>query len=282
MKKITRRKINEIQELQKFGYSVRKIADKVNCSPTTVQKYSLKDRNFEIPLTNLFPEENLIKKMYTPASSRPYNESYYPQDHHYYHPLEDASLDEQQRQYTDQENKRREQEKEQSEQARKSDQKNRERLRQRKMEYYSMKQKQKKHMQLKRLKARVKMLQDYNELNKEMSVMAQEVKEEDIQKVQDNQQVREMQPRLVKVELKEAQDHQEAQDDKIQTLEPAEENESIADSSWFLKILFSGILGFCKGIESYHPSNGKGSMNKFDNYLKNDSKPKRVNLVLKK
>jgi len=131
-----------------------------------------------------------------------------------------------------------------------------------------MKQKQKKNMKLKRLCAQVKILEDYNESDRKMAVMVQDVKEEDIQKVQDKQQVREMQPRLVKVELKEAQVHQEAQDDEIQTLKQAEENENIeSDFSGFLKIVFSGIQGFCEGFGSYHPP---------------DSKPKRVKLVLKK
>ena len=282
MKKITQRKINEIQELQKFGYSVRKIADKLNFSPTTVQKYTLKDRNFKAPLSHLSSEKNLIKKTYASASIQPNNEFYYPQVHHYDHPLEDASLYEQQRQHSDQANKEREQQKEESERARKSNQEIREQLRQQWRKYYSMKQKQKKNMQLKRLDARLEILQDFNEFDKQTSVMAQEVKEKDIPKVLDNQQVRKMQPRLVRVELKKAQVHQEAQDDKIQTLEAAEENEIIADYSGFLKIIFSGIQGFCEGVESYQPHNSKGSMNKFDIYLKNDINPRKVKLVLKK
>lgn len=126
-------------------------------------------------------------------------------------------------------------------------------------------------MIIKSLDARVKILQDSNESDKKMSVMAQEVKEEDNKKVQDNQQLREMQPRLVKVELKEAQVHQEAQDDETQTLKQAEKTESTdSNFSEILVIAASAILGLCEGIDSYRPPYSKSD--RFNKYLKDTRK----------
>jgi len=300
MKKITLRKINKIRTLHKLGYSVRKIAAELNCSPTTVQKYNPEDRNYEMPLSNLFSEENLIKKTHAPASSQPTQGSYQPQVvHYYYHSPEDTSLFEQQRQHIDQENKRREQEKELLEQARKSDQRNWEQLQQLKMEFCSMKQGQKWHMRLKTLAARIKTLQDEmertkdrpkkdNEFNKKMSVMAQGVKEEDIKKVQEEQQVVDSIPRLIKVELKEAQESeiQKSENQRKPILMPLkqaedEENESIADHSEILQeAVLAGISGLCEGIDSYRPPDRKAP--RFNKYLKDDRKPKRVNLVIRR
>lgn len=312
MRKISRRKINKIRALHKLGYSVRKIANELKCSPTTVQKYNPGDRNYELPVSNLFPEENLIKKTYTPASSQPTQGSYQPQVHHYYHSPADTSLFEQQRSHIDQENKRREQEKERLEQA-KSDQRNWEQFQQLKMEYNSMKQEQKRHKRLKTLAARLKTLQGEmervkdrlkidNEFNKKMSVMAQEVKEEDIKKVQEEQQVKEIHPTVIDETMDKNGFNKQTGEEKPQKAEesstdqtsiPAkqvEENETIASdhSESIVGIVLAGILGLCEGIDSYRPPGSKGSMNqsengrRFNKYLKDDRKPERVNLILKR
>jgi len=104
MRKFSPRKINKVCELRKLGYSVRKIADELKCSPTTVQKYTTEDRNYEMIHLNLFPEGNFVQKMYAPASSQPTQGSYQSQVHHYYLIPQNTSIYEQHRQYIDQEN----------------------------------------------------------------------------------------------------------------------------------------------------------------------------------
>lgn len=296
MRKITRRKINKVHALHKLGYSVRKIAGELNCSPTTVQKYNLEDRNYEIPLSNLFPEENLIKKTYAPASSQPSREPYYLQ------PTQDHSVIEDpwrsRKQYLEEvEYLRRSEEDKRIEQDRKFIQESLEKLHQLRMEFYSTKQENKR----KNLNITNKPVGISDESYKKLDADIQEVKEELRKKAQEEQQLINSIPRLIKVESEKAQVHQKAQEDEIQKsedqhksvlmpLKQAEENESTeSDYSGILEgIVLGGISGLCKIIDSYRSTDSKGSMNQSEHwrrsnkYLKDDRKRERVNLVIKR
>ena len=260
MRKITRKKINRIRALHKRGYSVRKIAAKLNCSPTTVQKYNVKDRNYEIPLSNLLPEENLIKKTYAPAPSQPNRESYYPQPTPQYPRVIEDPRRSRERYPKEAEYHRRREEDKRMENNRKFYQGTQEILDQLKMKHDSTQQENKR----KNINIIIKQIRRSDESYKKFNANIQELEEERLKKLQEEQQLIDSIPRLIRVKLKEAQTHQKAQEDEIQksedqhkpipvSLEQAEEYESTeSDSSEILEgILLGGILGLCEGIDRY-------------------------------
>ena len=291
MKKITKRKIKEIQELQKFGYTVRKIADKLNCSPTTVQKYSLKNRNNDIQLTNPNPKENLLKKTYAPASSQPNKEPYYQQ------PIQDHSFVEEPRLSREQYHIEAEPSRRMEEIERRfayntiKNQGYQEDLNQIKRKIDLVKQENKS----KSLNITNKLIEMSDESYKKSDANLQELKEEQSKKEQEEQRMIDSTPGIIKVKVKEIQVHQKAQDDEIQkskdqhrlfpvSLKQAEENENTkSESSGILEGAILGtIQGICEVIDSYYSIDSKNPMNQFDKYLKKDRKPKRVNLVIKR
>jgi len=165
------------------------------------------------------------------------------------------------------------------EQNKKSDQETQEKMHQLRTEYYSTKKQENKRKNLNIINKLIRMS---DESYKKSAADIQELEEEWLKKTQEDQQVIDSIPRLVKVELKEAQVHQKAQEDEIQTLEQSEENESTeSDHSEILQeAVLAMILGLCEGIGSYRPPDRKGP--RFNKYLKDDHKRELVTLVIRK
>ena len=105
-----------------------------------------------------------------------------------------------------------------------------------------------------------------------------------MKKLQENQQVKEMPPKVITVKLKEAQEDESEEPHKPipMPLKQAEENGSTeSDHSEILQeAVLAGISGLCEGIDSYRPPDRKDS--RFNKYLKDDSKSKRVKLIIKR